>query len=166
MTPFDVLKDGFGRIADGVPAVLDGLDEDRLTRRLGPRANTIAWLVWHLTRVQDAQIAEVAGTTQVWTDQGFAARFDLPFGERATGYGQSPDEVGQVRATAELLGSYFEATRAATLRFLDTEPDLDQVVDTRWDPPVTLGARLVSVIDDDAKHLGQAEFVRGVLTAR
>lgn len=166
MTPFDVLKDGFDRIAGGVPALLDGLDEDRLSQRLGPEANTIAWLMWHLARVQDAQVADVAGTRQVWSDHGWVTRFALPFDERATGYGQSPQEVAQVRATTELLTGYFEETHAATVRFLDSEPDLDRVVDTRWHPPVTLGARLVSVIDDDAKHLGQAEYVKGVLSAR
>ena len=44
-----------------------------------------------------------------------------------------------------------------------TEADLDRVVDERWDPPVTLGVRLVSVVNDDAQHLGQAAYVRGLL---
>lgn len=166
MTPHDVLKDSFGRIAEGVPALLDGLDEAALTTRVGPEANTIAWLVWHLARVQDAQVADVAGTPQVWTEQGFAARFGLPFGERATGYGHSAEEVAQVRVGAGLLADYLAATHEATLRFLASEPDLDAVVDERWDPPVTLGARLVSVVDDDAKHLGQAEFVKGLALTR
>ncbi len=41
--------------------------------------------------------------------------------------------------------------------------DLDRVVDESWDPPVTLGVRLVSVVDDDAQHAGQAAYVRGLL---
>lgn len=166
MTPYDVLRDSFGRVAEGVPAVLEGLDDDALTERLGPEANTIAWLVWHLARVQDAQVAHVAGTKQVWIEEGYAARFALPFDERATGYGQSAEEVGRLRVSAELLRDYVRATHAATLRYLDTEPDLDQLLDSRWDPPVTVGVRLVSIVDDDAKHLGQAEFVKGVLAAR
>lgn len=166
MTPYDVLKDSFGRIADGVPALLDGLDEDALAHRVGPDANPIGWLVWHLARVQDAQVAHLAGTPQVWLEEGFAARFALPYDERATGYGQTSHEVGQLRASVPLLTDYARATHAATVRFLDTEPDLDAVADARWDPPVTVGVRLVSIVDDDAKHLGQAEFVRGVVLAR
>lgn len=166
MTPYDLLRDSFGRIADGVPRLLDGLDEAALTYRVGPAANSIAWLVWHLTRAQDAQVADVAGTPQVWLDQGFVTRFGLPFRERATGYGQTSEEVGQVRTSAELLAGYFAATHEATLRFLESEPDLDRLVDTRWDPPVTLGVRLVSVVDDDARHLGQAEFVKGVVRSQ
>lgn len=166
MTPYDVLQDSFGRIADGVRVLLDGLDEHELTARLGPDANTIAWLVWHLTRVQDAQVAHLSGAAQVWLEEGWVTRFALPFDERATGYGQSSEEVGQLRATTALLEGYLAATHAATLRYLAGEPDLDRVVDTRWDPPVTVGVRLVSIVDDDAKHLGQAEFVKGVLATR
>ncbi len=165
MTPTELLKDAFGRIAEGGAAVLEGLDEEHLTHRVGPDANTIAWLVWHLTRVQDDHVADVAGTEQVWTAQGFAARFALPFDDSATGYGQSTQEVGQVRTGADLLGEYLAATHQATLAFLDTvgEADLDRIVDTRWNPPVTLGVRLVSVVNDDSQHLGQAAYVRGLV---
>ncbi|MFT4265387.1 MAG: DinB family protein [Nocardioides sp.] len=165
MTPTDLLKDAFGRIAEDLPALLEGLTEEQLTTRLGPEANTIAWLVWHLTRVQDDHVAGVAGTEQVWIAQGFAERFGLPFDVTAHGYGQSTEEVGQVRASAEQLAAYFAATHVATVAFLDTvtPEDLDRVVDTRWDPPVTLGVRLVSVINDDTQHLGQAAFVKGIL---
>lgn len=163
-----VLADGFGRIGDLVHGVLDGLGEDELTARLGPEANTIAWLVWHLARVEDAQVADVAGTEQVWTAQGFAGRFGLPFDTGATGYGQGPDEVAQVRVEAGLLREYADATRAATDAYLGrlAEEDLGRVVDERWDPPVTLGVRLVSVLGDVLEHAGQAAFIKGVVTSR
>ncbi|TKR24337.1 DUF664 domain-containing protein [Cellulomonas hominis] len=163
-----MLQDGFGRIGDLVHGVLDGLGEDELTARLGPEANTIAWLVWHLARVEDAQVADVAGTEQVWTADGFAEQFDLPFDTDATGYGQGPDEVAQVRVEAGLLRAYADATRAATDAYLGrlTEQDLGRVIDERWDPPVTVGVRLVSVLGDVLEHAGQAAFVKGVLTSR
>lgn len=163
-----VLRDGFGRIDDLVHGVLDGAGEDVLTARLGPEANTVAWLVWHLTRVEDAQVADVAGTEQVWSAQGFAERFDLPFDADATGYGQTPDEVAQVRVDAGLLGAYLDATRAATADYLARleDEDLARVVDERWDPPVTVGVRLVSVLGDVLEHAGQAAFIKGVVTSR
>jgi len=165
MSPAELLKDAFGRIVEGGTAVVDGLTDDQLTHRVAPEANTIAWLVWHLTRVQDAQIAEVAGHDQVWTAEGYAERFGLPFDTEATGYGQSPDEVGQVKVSGELLAAYLRATHQATSRWLSlvTANQLEKVVDERWDPPVTLGVRLVSVLEDDAQHLGQANYVRGIL---
>jgi uncharacterized damage-inducible protein DinB len=164
MTPAEVLKDAFGRIVESGTSVVDGLSEEQLAYRPDPEANTIAWLVWHLARVQDDHVADVAGTEQVWTSQGYADRFGLPFETGATGYGQSAEEVGAVKASAELLADYLTATHEATVAFLDTldETDLDRVVDTRWDPPVTLGARLVSVVNDDTQHLGQAAYVRGL----
>jgi uncharacterized damage-inducible protein DinB len=156
-------------VHDVVHSVLDGLDEDALTARLDPDANSIAWLVWHLTRVQDDHVAEVAGTEQVWTRDGWAERFGLPFDPGTVGYGQSSDEVGQVRGvTAEQLAGYFDAVHAATSAYVGAlrDADLDRVVDTRWDPPVTLAVRLVSVISDDLQHAGQAAFVKGVLARR
>ena len=161
----ELLLDGFGRVHEIVAATLEDIDPDLLVRRVADQANPIAWLVWHLARVQDAQIADVAGHEQVWTSQGYAERFGLPFDADATGYGHSAEEVGQVRAGGALLADYLRATHEATLGYLEqvADADLDTVVDENWDPPVTLGVRLVSVLEDDAQHLGQANYVRGVL---
>jgi uncharacterized damage-inducible protein DinB len=165
MTPAEVLADGFARVAEGVSDLLGTVSEDQLDVRIAADANSIGWIVWHLLRVQDDHVAEVAGTEQVWTGQGFARRFALPFDDAATGYGQSSEEVAQVRTTPALLAAYADAVAGATTTFVGSlsEADLDRVVDTRWDPPVTLGVRLVSVINDDTQHLGQATFLRGLL---
>jgi uncharacterized damage-inducible protein DinB len=165
MTPAELLTDALDRVQDSVEAVLDGLDETALTYRPAPDANTIAWLVWHLTRVQDDHVAGVAGTEQVWIGQGYVDRFGLPFEPRAHGYGQTSEEVAQVRAPAGLLLDYYRATHRQSLDFIATvgEADLDKVVDTRWDPPVTLGVRLVSVVNDCTQHVGQAAYLRGLL---
>ncbi|MGV9860575.1 mycothiol transferase [Gordonia sp. NPDC003425] len=164
MRASDILIDGFGRIGDGVHGVLDGISEERLGAHVSPDANSIAWLIWHLTRVQDAQIADVAGTDEVWVRDGWYDSFALPFAPSASGYGQSPDEARRVVAEPEQLLGYHDATHAATLEYLGTlgDDDLDRIIDERWDPPVTLGVRLVSILDDDAKHLGQAEYIRGL----
>ena len=165
MTPAELLIDAFGRIAEGVHDVVDGLDEVQLAHRPGPDANPVGWLVWHLTRVQDDHVADVAGLEQVWTAQGFVDRFGLPLPAADTGYGHSSEAVAQVRVEVAQLQEYAAAVHEQTLRFLhglDAE-DLDRVVDDRWDPPVTLGVRLVSVVGDDSQHLGQAAYVRGLL---
>ncbi|MFS0705343.1 DUF664 domain-containing protein [Cellulomonas sp. 179-A 9B4 NHS] len=165
MRSAEVLANGFGRIGEDLRAALDGADDALLTRRPDPDATTLAWLAWHTARVQDAQVAPLAGVAEVWTAQGWSERFGLPFDDAATGYGQSPHEVGQVRAPAELLLGYLEATTAQTLAYLErlTDDDLDVVVDEDWDPPVTLGVRLISVLADDLQHAGQASYLRGVL---
>lgn len=164
MSSAELLLDAFGRVKEAVHGAADGLDADDLAVRIHG-ANSIAWLLWHLTRVQDDHVAEVAGSGQVWTSGGWAGRFDLPFDERETGYGMSSEQVSSVRAPAELLTGYHDATHAATERYLQglTDDDLARVVDERWDPPVTLAVRLVSVIEDDLQHVGQAALVRGML---
>ena len=162
----ELLVDAFERIRDGAHAAVEGLDPDRLATRPTPHANSIAWLVWHLARVQDDHVADVAGLEQVWTAQDWHGRFGLPFGPEVTGYGQSSEDVATVSGlTAEQLTGYLDAVHAQTVGYVRslTPDDLSRVVDERWDPPVTLGVRLVSVVNDDQQHVGQAAFVRGLL---
>ncbi len=169
MTGTNVLIDAFGRIREVVHATVDGLTPEQLTFRLDDEANTIAWLVWHLTRIQDDHVADGAQLDQVWTADGWAERFGLPFEPRATGYGQGPDEVLAVRVeSGTLLTGYHDAVAEQTIQYIQglRDADLDRIVDDAWDPPVTLGARLVSVIVDDLQHAGQAAFVRGVAARR
>ena len=168
MTSADLLADGFDRIRGLVHAVVDGLGPDDLAARVGPEANTIGWLVWHLTRIQDDHVAGVAGTEQAWTAEGWVERFGLPFDPADHGYGHTPQQVGRVRVAGELLTGYHEAVHRRTLDYLRTltDADLPRVVDTSWDPPVTLAVRLVSVLSDDLQHAGQAAFVRGLLSRR
>lgn len=166
MTPSEVLTDAFERVRESALQVLDELSDDDLRHRPGPDANPIGWLVWHLARVQDDHVADVAGSPQVY--DAFVDRFDLPYDATAIGYGQSSADVAAFSAPADLLAAYVEAVHARTVDYLASleSADLDRVVDTRWDPPVTLGARLVSVVNDDTQHVGQAAYVRGLLQAR
>ena len=168
MNTKDVFSESFDRLPELVHDAVDGLSVDELTFRIDPEANTIAWLVWHLTRVQDDHVAGVSPFEQVWHTNGWFDRFALPFDRDAHGYGQSAEEVGAVRVSAELLSGYYDDVHAQTRRFVDslTDADFDRVVDERWEPPVTLGARLVSVLGDDLQHVGQAATVRGVVLRR
>ena len=169
MTLGELLVDAFNRIREGAHEAVEGLSPDDLAVRPAPQANSIAWLVWHLTRVQDDHIADVADLEQVWTSDGWHERFDLPFGPKATGYGMSSDEVARVAGlTGEQLLGYLDAVHEQTVGFVAglSLGELDRVVDERWDPPVTLGVRLVSVVNDDQQHVGQAAFVRGLLNGQ
>ena len=166
MTPGDLLVDAFGRIREGVEDAVSGLSPEQLAHRPAEDANSIGWLIWHLTRIQDDHVADVAGVEQVWTAGSWKERLGLPFPARDTGYGHRPEQVAQVQGieAVQLLG-YLDAVHQQTVRYVAslTAEDLDRVVDERWDPPVTLGVRLVSVVNDDAQHLGQAAYVRGLL---
>lgn len=164
-----LLADGFGRTAERFPAVVDGLSVDDLLWRPDPGANSIAWLLWHIGRMQDAQVADLAGTDQVWTVAGWHERFGLPYPAEASGYGHSAEEVGAFRLTdPALLTGYYAEVHAATLAVVEglADDDLGRIVDTRWDPPVTAAVRLVSIVDDAAQHIGQAAYVKGLIGRR
>jgi uncharacterized damage-inducible protein DinB len=167
-TANDLLIDGFDRVRESVASVVEGLTEDQLAARPDDEANSIAWLVWHLTRVQDDHLADAAGGEQLWTVGGWVERFGLPFDVGATGYGQAPEKASRVRAGAELLTAYHDAVHSSTVDYLSTLQDEDyaRVVDERWDPPVTLAVRLLSVLNDTTQHVGQAAYVRGLVERR
>jgi uncharacterized damage-inducible protein DinB len=165
MTSAELLVDAFGRVREVVYEAVGGLSAARLASRPDGRGNSIAWLVWHLTRVQDDHVSEVAGARQAWTADGWSERFALPFHLADTGYGHRAADVAAVRVDAEALLGYHDAVYDRTVAFVRglTNATLDEVVDEGWTPPVTLGVRLVSVVSDDLQHAGQAAYVRGLL---
>jgi hypothetical protein len=165
MRSTELLRYAFDQADATLRSAVGGLGPEELSRRPAPGANPIGWLAWHLLRVQDDHVAGVAGSEQVWTAEGWVERFALPFPPSATGYGFDDEQVAAVRvASVDLLLGYAGAVHARTAQFLDglTDDDLDRVVDDAYDPPVTLGVRLVSVLSDDLQHIGQAAYVRGL----
>ena len=170
-TSAELFIDGLGRIRENVADVLDGLTPEQLTYRVDADANPVSWLVWHLTRIQDDHVAAAFGAPQVWSTGKWASRFGLPADTMDHGYGHTPAQVASVAsatASAARLHEYHEETYAQSLELISgiSDADLDRVVDTRWTPPVTLGVRLVSVLNDDMEHVGQAAFVRGIVLRR
>jgi len=165
-TTADLLLDALGRVRETVHGILETTPQDRLGTPPAEGANTIAWLVWHLTRVLDGSLAEVLDYEPVWTSAGWHERMGLPLPPEAHGSGMSFDEVLLVQATAEHLRGYFDAAYDVATEHLRGlhDDDLDRVVDEAWDPPVTLAVRLVSVVDDCVQHAGQAAYASGILT--
>ncbi len=167
MTSAELLADAFGRIQETVHEAVRDMTSSQLAARLDRDANSIAWLCWHLTRVQDDHVAGAFGVPQVWTEYG--KRFELPFAASDIGYGHSSEEVAEVTVlSGDLLTGYQDAVHEQTIQLVSgiTDGDLSRVVDEAWDPPVTLSVRLVSVISDCLQHAGQAEFIRGILLRR
>jgi len=165
VTSSELLIDAFDRIPDQVHDVVKGLTPAQLIFRLDSEANSIAWLVWHLSRIADDHLAEVAGQPQAWTSAGWAKRWRLALDPADTGYGHSAAQVAAVTGDAEMLLGYFDAVQDMTTRFVRTvtDSDLDRIVDKNWDPPVTLGVRLVSVAGHNFEQAAQAAFIRGII---
>ncbi|GFG52718.1 hypothetical protein CQY20_01695 [Mycolicibacterium agri] len=160
----ELLRDSFTRLIEHVDDLTDDLTDDVSFFRPTRDANSIAWLIWHSARVQDLQLCDIAGIEQVWTREGWKDRFNLDLQGNDFGYGHSSEDVGRVKAPADLLAGYYHAVHKVTLEYIAsvTAEELNRVVDENWDPPVTASVRLVSIIDDCAQHLGQAAYVRGI----
>ncbi len=162
----ELLLELYGRIPPLVASAVDGLTADDLAREPEPGANTIGWLTWHLTRVQDHHVAELLGVEQIWVDGEWAAHFGVEPDPGNTGYGHDAADMEAIRPEGpEVIVDYLGAVDQRTRSMLGGlgQDDLDRIVDRRWDPPVTMGVRLVSIADDCLQHAGQAAYVRGLL---
>lgn len=160
----EVYLELFGRIEPLVRAAVDGLDPGQLVAQPQPGTNPVGWLVWHLTRVQDHHVGELLDEDQIW--RTWAGEFGLQPDPANIGFGHKPADVAAVQPeSSRVLVDYYDAVFARTRGLLETlTPELlGQVVDRRWDPPVTLGVRLISVADDSLQHVGQALYVRGLI---
>jgi uncharacterized damage-inducible protein DinB len=161
-----LLAEEYGRLPEIVHEAVKGLAPDQLTTPPAPEANTIAWLVWHLTRVQDHHVSELLGSDQLYLADGWHEQFGRGPDPEDHGYGHTASDVASVRPTSVgALTGYYDAVHARTVDFLSdlTPAKLDEVVDERWDPPVTLAVRLASILSDDLQHAGQAAYARGIL---
>lgn len=171
-----LLDDGFARVQESIESLLKNATEPMLGFRASKTANSIGWLIWHLSRVQDDHFADLArslepGSTieQCWITNDWVSRFDLPYDVRDTGYGHSSQEVAAFGTSgAELLLGYHADVHEQARKILGglKDNDLSTVVDTRWDPAVTAASRLVSILGETTSHVGQAQFVHGIFEDR
>lgn len=164
MQTTDLVRDALGRVHQLIPAILDGLSGDDLLWRPDPEANSLGWLIWHLTRIEDDHLAALGGIGQAWESDGWYQRFGLPYLKSAHGFRMTPVEVGAFNVTdPALLNGYAAATWAQAQAVIESLEDrVDEVVDARYTPPVTVAVRLVSVVVETAQHVGQAGYLRGL----
>jgi hypothetical protein len=164
METSELLTDAFGRIRELYVDLAADLSREAAHHRPEGVGNPIAWLLWHTARVQDDHVAGLCEDSQAWHD-GWSRRFDLPLDRDDIGYGHTSAQVDAVRIESlSTLVDYHDAVHRMTLHYLAgvDSRELARVVDRRWDPPVTAGVRLVSVIGDCLQHLGQAAYVKGL----
>lgn len=166
----ELIIDGYGWVVEVLEKALDGLTQDDLNQQPHPDCNSMGWLVWHLTRVQDDHIADLMGEQQLWIGDGWHARFNRSPEPKDIGFGHSSKDVaafkspdvgtllGYHRAVLERTKSYIAALSAAELGRELNEP---------WYKPLpTVGVRLVSVMSDNLQHAGQVAYLRGLLKGK
>jgi uncharacterized damage-inducible protein DinB len=162
-----LLSDGYDRIAQVLRRALDGLSREELDAQPKADCNSIGWLAWHLTRVQDNHLADLEGVEQLWTGDGWHARFDRPADPADVGWGHTPEQVAAFRSPdAQTLLDYHLAVSERTKRYFGSlaAADLDRELnEPRYQPLPTVGVRIISVLADNLQHAGQAAYVRGYL---
>ncbi len=166
----DMLSDGYNRIVDVMERVLKGLNEEDLNWQPSPDCNSIGWLAWHLTRQQDAQISSLAGEEQLWTKDGWHAKFNRPSDPRDVGFGQTPEQVAAFKSpNVDTLLAYNKAVVERSKAYFNTlsKTDLDRELnEPMFQPLPTVGVRLISIMDDSVLHAGQAAYIRGLRQGR
>lgn len=162
----DLLAESVSAIRSAVEDTVEGLTPEQLAFRPSPTSPSMAWLIWHLTRVQDDQAAVLFGRGQVWHTGPWVARFALPFDGNADGYGQGPEEAATVWVESGLLlTDYHRAVSNRTMAALAAlvDADLARAVDDPRGVRDSVGGRLNRVVADNLRLVGQAAYVRGLL---
>ena len=160
-----LIADALGRVNSILHRALSGVPAETLCKMPSPDSNSMAWLAWHLTRVQDDHLSSLAGLPQLWISDGWHAKFGMPADEKETGTGHTLEQAAafKVDSAAPLLAyndAVYERSKAYLAR-LNPE-DLDAVInEPQYDPPPTVGVRLVSVVSDNNQHAGQVAYLRG-----
>ncbi len=159
-----LIADALSRVGDTLHRALQGVDAETLRRMPSSDANSMAWLAWHLTRVQDNHFSDLAEREAAWTAEGWHERFGMP-PANDIGFGWTPIQVADFSVgSADLLLAHYDAVLARSKEYLASlrPDDLDRVLDEpRWDPRPTVAVRLVSVVNDNTQHAGQVIYLRG-----
>lgn len=144
---------------------LPPLTAEQLNAHPGDHPNSIAWLLWHSGREVDVQLADLTGNEQLW--KNYRGRFDLGEIGDSLGYGHTPEQAARIKVdTQELLIDYLDATLTTLNDYVAglSDSDFDEIIDHNWNPPVTRGIRLVSIVDDAIQHVAQSAYASGALT--
>jgi hypothetical protein len=165
-----LILDGYDRMPQELEEVLKGLKKTDLDWQPKTECNSIGWTVWHLARVQDAQIAELMNEEQVYLKQKWYAKFERPTDPKDTGFGDTPQDVASFKSpSANVLSGYIRSTIDQSKTYINaiSNTELDRVLDEPWfQPRPTVAVRLVSILADGHQHIGEASYIRGLLKAK
>ena len=168
MDAAEVVAQALKRLEVVVEKSLTGLSPAQLTEQVHPESNPIGWLCWHLTRIQDDHISNLAEMEQTWIADSWHSKFKMPADPSDYGTGDSIEKVRSFRApSAEILLEYYKTVSKRTQVFLQTLTPQQMEVpvkDNRWLPPPSVGVRLVSIIGDSTQHVGQIAYLRGLIS--
>ena len=161
----ELIIDGYDRLPDLMKEVLAGLRMPDLDWQPHRDCNSLGWTAWHLTRVQDSQVAELIGQEQLWINDGWHKKFKRAADAEDTGYGHTAEQVRAFKSpSVKVQLDYLRAVVERTKQYLAslTPSDLDRELNEPWQRPLpTVGVRIVSILADCHQHAGEASYIRG-----
>ena len=142
----------------------EDLTEEQLYHQPTPDTNSIAWLIWHLSRWRDKISAAAAGEPEVWISQGWAGKFGMEDGR--TGLGDTIEQVARFKVDTNMLTDYAEAAHKAIVERVSgfTTEQFNQEIEYTPGSPRPAWRALISVVEDSAEHTGQINYLRGMTT--
>ena len=162
----DIVIDALGRIRSILHRTLAGLSLDEVNRQRSHDSNSIAWLTWHLTRVQDNGISRLFGQEQAWMSQGWHAQFAMAPDPDNEGQGHTPEQVAAFRAPSlQTMLDYHDSVATRSHNFVAGLAPADfnrELNEPQYQLPPTVGVRLVSILSDNLQHAGQVAYLRGL----
>ena len=163
----EVVADALGRVNRILHRAIGGAAVETLNAQPTPESNSMAWLAWHLCRVQDHHISDLLGVPQLWVSEGWHEKFGMAKDEKETGTGHTLEQVAALKVDSAALSlGYADAVYDRAKQYLATlQPgDLDAEIDEpQYNPLPTVGVRLVSIIADNTQHAGQVMYARGIV---
>jgi len=152
------------RSYDWIKLACDDLTEDQMHYQSTPDSNSIAWMVWHSSRIKDQVTASIVGESEVWLADGWAERFGIA--PEANGIGDRPEQVTSFRVRSDFLLGYADAAHNVTIQRLSkilpaqlAQPSRYVLGDTR---PVWRS--LQGMLGDAYSHAAQVSYLRGMIT--
>ena len=171
MTAIELVHMELTRLHKGFDGSLEGLTAEQLHAVPGnhPKANTIAWVVWHFVRTEDNVVRFVLQNRRspVWTEGGYADKLGLP--PVAQGTGMSTEEAHALRIKhVALFREYMRKVWASTDEFLTTaDPaSLDRMVTVKPLGEMPAIRTLAQVCASHGfQHFGELELARTLVGA-
>ncbi len=140
------------------------LSQDELAWRTKPHSNSIAFLMWHLARVEDLWINRILkGGKEIYEAEGWYKKYKTEIQDNGAFFDEAKLKAWPV-PTLKLLKEYAAAVRQTTLAYLKTlnEKDLDEPRDFTW-MKGTNGTALSHLISEIGEHSGQIGYIKGIM---
>ncbi len=167
MQPFlQAIDSGLNECFDKLERALEGLSQDELHWRPALESNTIDWMVWHMARVEDNWVnVQMRKEDSIWERDGWPERIVVE--TSSNGFGLTAEQIRAMPAfDVPLVMEYYRSVRAGTTRFFENEMqevDLQhEITHPRYDP-VSYAWILGHLLCEEAEHLGQIEYIRGMI---